>query len=181
MASDLARAVRDRLAAGAALVAILVGVGAGVVWVAERSVKDAVTAAVNATVPGAIEAALNSREEATRAFIVDAVNEAVGRELQPLQDDVAALKLARARAAGNPAVAAAVFPSASWVSEFEKWAEANPDAGVSVVMGNWQRRAVGGAVSRVGGRQSRNGASMRPDPSHRRRALLSFRLRPTRG
>ena len=136
MASDLARAVRDWLAAGAALVAILVGVGAGVVWVAERSVKDAVTVAVNATVPGAIEAALKSREEATRAFIVDAVNEAVGRELQPLQDDMAALKLAQARTAGNPAVAVALFPSASWVPEFETWAEANPN--VSWVIPDWQ-------------------------------------------
>ena len=133
MASDLARTVRDWLAAGAALVAILVGVGAGVVWVAERSV----TAAVNAAVPDAIMDALKSREEDTRAFIVEAVEKAVGRELQPLREDVAALKLAQARTAGDPAVAAALFPGASWVPGFDTWAAANPDLG-AVDRESWQ-------------------------------------------
>ena len=42
--------------------------------------------------------------------------------------DVAALKLTQARTVGNPAVAAALFPDAPWVSEFQTWAAANPDS-----------------------------------------------------
>ena len=109
MADERARVVRDWLAAALALIGIVGGVGAGVVWVAERAVKDAVTEAV----------------------------QPLHTDMQTLKGDVAGLKgeVERLKVAqsANPAVAAALFPNALWVPEFVEWEKTHPNTGTAPV------------------------------------------------
>ena len=141
MADDRARVVRDWLAAVLALVGIVGAVGAGVVWVAERSVKDAVTEAVRAAVPDAVTMAVNTAVPAAVSAAVqplhndvnalkDDVNalkddvNALKDDVNALKDDVNALKVVQVRASANyPAVAATLFPEALWVPAFKAWAK----------------------------------------------------------
>ena len=105
MARDTAQVWRDWLAAGAALVVIVGGVGAVLAWTLGLVVGNAVS---------------------------NAVPEAVKEEIQPLEEsvnmllsDVEALKQAQALTLGeegNPVASAVLFPQAPWVPEFETWA-----------------------------------------------------------